>query len=369
MKKIVALASVATLVACQTVTKPGVAIGPRGPVEPEQYLLGRLPVPGAFDSNGNRVSPYKSFNDAYSDSAGSNWNDQSKAELMMLAGFSFSMSLCDRYFNILANNNQDLGFGTEAMAIGSGFVSSVLGLTESPAKSISLVATGFSATIAGMESFQQHYYFGPDVSTVREMVAGGMENYRANILSSDLSDLNHYTAINHIQRMQSICQVDRIKSYVDQAVANQQITFSTAAREDFFGLVSLDFTAQVSQLLGASQTLSPRDMTYIFMLNTGNTSAELNSVIRPRLESIGLGSLIVQADGSYSPPANAAAINRLIMSLPAESRRLLQARANNVKSSFEEMKARDGTPPTEEELPSGTAFETLELKETITPKL
>ena len=26
-------------------------------------------------------------------------------------------------------------------------------------------------------------------------------------------------------------------------------------------------------------------------------------------------------------------------------------------------------PPTEEELPSGTAFETLELKETITPKL
>ena len=365
MKNILLALTIIALVGCQTVTRPGVAIGPRGPVEPEQYLFGRLPVANILDANGNSISPYVSFETAYTSSA-NDWDDRGKAEVMLLSGFAFSELLCDRYFNILANNNQDLGFGTESLAIGSGLTASVLGLTQSPAKSIALVASGFSATIAGMEAFQQHYYFGPDVSTVRQFVMDGMANYRSTVVSSDLSGLNHFSAKGYVQRMQSICQVDSIKSYVDQAVANQKISFSTGAREDFFSRVSLDVVSQLSRALGSNQTLSPQDITYLYMLSTGDTNAELNKVIKQRLDGLGLNGLI-DANGLYSPPANATVINQLFMSLPVESRSALQARASSIRSDFQAAKDA-GKTATESDLASEGVEESSELREEVTTR-
>jgi hypothetical protein len=240
MKKYIWLTAACLLASCATRPKPMIAISHSGP-EP---VSGRS-IPGTniwiSSQNGREDSPYNLFNAWFERSsalaspcaeagngnpsiavagvippacpkpAGTPEDAKNAAVSMMSSGFEYSALLCDSYFNLLANNNQDLGFGTESVGILGGFASGVLGLTGAPTKSVSLVATGFAATVAGMEAYQQHYHFGPDVSAVRKLITTGQRNYKAAIDAQILSEFDHYDAIGHIKAHQEICQVDSIQ--------------------------------------------------------------------------------------------------------------------------------------------------------------
>ena len=181
---------------CGTTTRPGIAIGPRGPVLPESDQVGNrlntlsLGLVGKGQRSGLRdkedpSDPYELFVADYENSLLAAHaltieleavpeDQQSKlgqfrriviensgaanrlARNLLNSGITYSALVCDRYFNVLANRNQDIGFYVEGAGLFGGLAASVLGLTGSPAKSIALTATGFTATIAGLEAYRHH---------------------------------------------------------------------------------------------------------------------------------------------------------------------------------------------------------------------
>lgn len=233
MKYAFVLGALALLVGC-VASKPNRVIGPHGPVMRSCPAVGsptRL-VPGVGCSDvDNPDSPIADFELKYSQSLEDvGVSNNATHVAMMKSGFVLAELACDRYFTVIANRNQDLGYGIEVTALGAGATAGVLELTGSPAKSIALTAAGFAITLAGMESFQEHYYFGPRVLTVKTLVMDGMETFKVRALT-DTSTLDHFAAISRVRQMQGLCQIDSIQRYVDDAVSKAEIVFPTTYRD------------------------------------------------------------------------------------------------------------------------------------------
>lgn len=363
MKNFTTTIAVVCLTACSTTNKPNIAIGPNGPVDPKQkQIFGQVIPSSPTLTNKKLKNPHKLFEALYHQSYCAEFPTTSadvtarancatyslapipstskKAEAMLFSGFAYSELLCDRYFNVLASRNQDLGFGIQGFGLLSGFTTSVLGITGSPAKSIALVSAGFAGTIAGMESYQQNYHFGPDVHAVRKLIMDGQRDYQNTITGDGLTNLTHYDAISHLKRHQSICQVDTIKSWVTAAVEEQKITFKTTARDDFYSSTALlGFRQKVGTALGLSGPLPSDQVTNLIWLTEVTTTKDVrHKYLRGELgESLAGKFLNPQGNkktDSQSKSYQSAIVNAFSQ-LPAEAKIRQRRAAENLNNTAE----------------------------------
>lgn len=303
---------------CQSPTRPGVVIDPAGPRNASQPLLG-LGVPNILQADS--VDPYDVFEAAYtcsvplngspSQASGSSDADAQKDagastdnnnfglkaaedcadpgpvdhKIFLNAGFAYGELLCDRYFNTIANRNQDLNFGIESFSLLGGFTAAVMGITEASAKSIALTAAGFTSWIAALESYQEHYHFGPRVSTVRELIMSGMKEYRREVRDLPAyDDLNHFRALEFIREHQAICQVDYIQAKVDEAVSNQKIVFRRDARDALTNRVVVATTRnRMAEVLGQGHVTMAQMETLFLLSELSPTDQQVLKQIQAQL--------------------------------------------------------------------------------------
>lgn len=329
-------------VACASTTRPGVAIDPVGPVKPQQQKISPVDLPrarlpntlkgGSKASGGGATadkSPYERFQANYYASA-STPTDTTAARAFLDSGLAYADILCDRYFTVLANRNQDMAFAKESTAITGGLAASVLGLTGSPTKSVALTAAGFAATLAGMESYQQHYYFGPDVATVRTLITEGQDKYRATITAEQRRVMTYYGAMTHVRKMQSICQVDRIQDLVNQSVAKQEIVFERSRREDFFSRIATQGAR--SRLEAALSTIVTNDdLVNLYILSEEKVGDDVRQLIRENMGpgAGGLGALLIDANGATNAgfATHKTTIRHTLEALSSDTRIAIRERA------------------------------------------
>ena len=376
MKNFTTTIAVVCLTACSTTNKPNIAIGPAGPVDPKQKQIFGQVIPSSPTLTNRAVKdPHKLFEALYHQSYCAEFpttnkdvtkkancatysttpapSTSKKAEAMLFSGFAYSELLCDRYFNVLASRNQDLGFGIQGFGLLSGFTTSVLGITGSPAKSIALVSAGFAGTIAGMESYQQNYHFGPDVHAVRKLIMDGQRDYQNTVTGDGLDNLTHYDAISYLKRHQSICQVDTIKSWVTAAVEKQKITFKTTARDDFYSSTALlGFRQKVGTALGLSGPLPSDQVTNLVWLTEVSTTITVrDKYLRGELGD-NLASRLLNATGDKTNASFQSAIANAFSQLPAEAKIRQRKAAENLNAAAEEAVKNTprGTPPPKDAL-------------------
>lgn len=324
---------------CTTTTRPGVAITPNGPEKPNSNAL-RLSNP--LDNQSGSESPYTRFVRLYELSAAHGAATQMH-QSMLDAGLSYGDLLCDRYFNAIANRNQDLNFSRDAAGLGAGFVASVLGITESSTKSVALVAAGFTATIAGMESYQQHYYFGPRVATIRKFISEGQKSYQAEITAEMRNELTHETALEFIRANQAICQVDAIQSFVDQAVSQQEIVFETTARNKLLGDAEISILRGELQRALRAPVVTVSEIPYLYWLvELGADADEIEHVIVKGL-SPSVSSTIISSNAiDTAKLTEVINVQRAFATLTEETKKEIAAQAQNLKVATQRLAAEKG---------------------------
>lgn len=303
MRQYILLAGICILSACVTRPKPMIAINPQGPVPVGEAKLLDIPNLNPLAKDPDK-RPYDLFNDWYEKSfsqasPGSSATGGNRAAVaMMKAGFEYSALLCDSYFNLLANRDQDLGFGIESVGLFGGFASAVLGLTGAPAKSVSLVAAGFATSVAGLESYQQHYHFGPDVSAVRNLITTGQNNYKTAVTSTPTKEIDHFSAILHIKSHQEICQVDSIKALVTAAVERQELTFRTTNRDAFFENTAIAGVQARLETIDEIEVVTTDQVITLYWLMNLSTSDGIRKSIRKDLGP-DLASIFLEENGKF----------------------------------------------------------------------
>lgn len=137
---------------------------------------------------------------------------------LMEAGFLLSDQVCGAYFSRIGNENQDMSYFRRTLNTVSTVVASILGITESDAKSISIVSALFSQTEAGFENFSETYHFTPHFESVHDLVKREQDVVRKQMADPEKIPTRHSEAVSAIQVYQDICQLKTIQSAVDEAI-------------------------------------------------------------------------------------------------------------------------------------------------------
>ena len=297
---------------------------------------------GDCQSSGNtgraQTSPYCRFVRDYEASFNA-FQDPTKAQALLDSGFLYAGLICNNYFNILADGNQVWNFRRETTTLAGGFLSALGGLTGTPADHIAIVNTGIAATVAGMESYQEHYYFGPNILTLRRLVSGAQANYAATVITAEVrSELNFTKAVQHIDSYQALCQVDTIQGFVDEAVSNQQVVFETSARDYLLNDLSLQPALdELADTLDAVDNIHVSQLSVLAYIRQYGLPQEQNirdEVIRPVL-GLALYNELSDTDGDTprlrDPDAFRSSIDAALELLDAQARSKVNRRVQAMR--------------------------------------
>lgn len=263
-------------------------------------------------------------------------DDTRKAQALLDSGYTYAGLICSNYFNILADGNQILNFRREGVTLAGGFLSALGGLTGTPADHIAIVNTGIAATVAGMESYQEHYYFGPSVLTVRRLVTGAQANYAATVTTDEVkSGLDFSGAVRHIDAYQALCQVDTIQGFVDEAVSNQQVVFASDARD--FTLSDVAFRSALDDVADALEAADNLDASQLAVLayvrRYGLPSRAVQEhVIRPVVGGAVYDEIVDAAGRLAAPDALRAALDAATARLDAQANERLNQRVQALRT-------------------------------------
>lgn len=177
------------------------------------------------------------------------------AQQFTRSGFRLSDSVCSEYFRRLGNQDQDLDFYSESTNLLNGLATGVMGLTDTPAETISIVGTTFTALAAGLESFDSVYHFAPDLNEVESMVTRARLEYEETLFATQSSaPQDYYSAARAIETYQQMCQTSHIRALVNQAInaAQLEAPVSTSRERFFNSALTNQQIAEVSAYFGGN---------------------------------------------------------------------------------------------------------------------
>ena len=353
-KKLSAVIACLLSMACAATPKPDVIIGDAGinanAGEGDHYrdfelaywasycqMLGdadtvRVPVT-VNRSNGHRLQQQLDGNVTCADLRifGAYATPEAANQALLNAGFTLARLQCHEYFRRIGNNAQDTRFASGATNILSGATVAFLEFGENSAETIAQTSLVFSTLLSGMKLFDEVYQFGPDLNNVQEMVETAQTTYANEILNRQ--HINHYEARLALLEFQSICQVPRIRSFINEAVGSAEFSASTQTERDAFNNRILD--ASVERLLTAINTEDGFNLAGLDSYGAGllvtlysgraNTAAAM-AYLDTRLAEIGLDDAVtvngeeVEANSDLRTP-----VRSWYNSLASPSRRILDA--------------------------------------------
>lgn len=175
------------------------------------------------------------------------------AQQFTRSGFRLADTVCASYFRRLGNQDQDLDFYSESTNLLNGLATGVMGLTDTPAETISIVGTTFTALAAGLETFDSVYHFAPDLNEVESMVARARLEYEETLFATQSSaPQDYYAAVRAIETYQGMCQTSHIRALVNQAInaAQLEAPVSTSRERFFDSALTNQQIAEVSAYFG-----------------------------------------------------------------------------------------------------------------------
>ncbi len=156
---------------------------------------------------------------------------------------------CERYLDALGTANQSASHQRKQGDLIGGFAAAVMGLTGSPAKHVSAVATSFAFAGTSFDAFTTSYLFSDAAKSVTRIVRASQRAFLDG-LRVDLGRLDYPTVIEVLTGYEAVCRPAQIRQLVDDAISRAEIVPEVrsvdAASPEMVG-VSNDLTAAFGQ--------------------------------------------------------------------------------------------------------------------------
>jgi hypothetical protein len=236
------------------------------------------------------------------------------------AGFDASRGICEYALNRLGEAHSDYRFANKSFNVGSGAVSSLMGIFQASAKSIAVTATSTALLQAWSQDFEEYAYLTASIGTVGEKVKAAQDTYRKGVegFATDPADSNpkvgpkgKYDVISprswgdatlQIQQYNSFCLATGMRALIEKAVGKADVYFdSKTGSVEFFStqnVAQLKLAIRQKELLGLQQEISEGQRTVVnakAIRDNGNQAIQQAKLTVAQLQPK------VQAAGLYDP--------------------------------------------------------------------
>jgi len=236
------------------------------------------------------------------------------------AGFDASRGICEYALNRLGEAHSDYRFANKSFNVGSGAVSSLMGIFQASAKSIAVTSTSTALLQAWSQDFEEYAYLTASIGTVGEKVKAAQDTYRKGVegFVTDPADArlkqgpkgkydvtpprSWSDATLQIQQYNSFCLATGMRALIEKAVGKADVYFdSNTGSVEFFStqnLAQLKLALRQKELLVLQQDIDDGERTVVSAKTARDNG---NQVARQAKLTIANLQAKVQLDGFYDP--------------------------------------------------------------------
>jgi hypothetical protein len=147
--------------------------------------------------------------------------DRTKAVDFLKKGYVAVDAGCDAYLTQLGLAERDYQFSSQEVSLVGTTTAVVQGLTGVAAKGVALTTAAFGLTGSSFNAYAGAFLFSPDIRAVRGLVAKAQGTFKdtSEQTTNNFENLEMSDAIGLLRRYEELCQVDSIRTLVNQSVA------------------------------------------------------------------------------------------------------------------------------------------------------